>query len=515
MRIVRSASASFFLLVFAARALAQVSCANPDNLCTGDPCVVTNVEVQSPCTVDFGARALRIAGVLRVPDGGSLSLTAATIVQQGPIDGRHTGNGTGTGASITLVASAGDLESRGEIDVAGTAATGSIDLQATGNILVKDNLIAKPAGSNITAVGGTVTLDAGGTIATDQTAVVDVKGGDGSGGVVSMSGDGGVTVGGRVIAEGNPGGSIGVGSAALVTLDRDLRVLSAAGAGGLVVVSGDGGVVVNDKIRAGSETTVGGTVQVTSANGDVDIRDTVDAGGATGGAITVSAPNGTVAPVARLLARGGAGTGGAIDIAAATITLRKDLEVRSKSGNGGSVTLTATTLLDMFGGDAEAAGKVDGGSITLQGGAGSGDVTIFRSSSLNASGRLGSGGSLTIAVPAGALTMEAKADVDGPLGGAEVDVSGSSLTITRTRIDGDGKAGGADMRFDQTGTGLFRLDGTFEGRTGGTIEAQSAGDLTATGRFRVGAGGCVGFSAVGTLVTTGASSDVPITPSCP
>ncbi len=287
MRIVRSTA--MLLAVSAlqvASASADVSCADPDNLCTGNPCTMTNIDVQSPCTVDFGSRTLIIAGILRVPDGGTLSLTADTIIQQGPIDGRHVGNGVGNGASITLIADVGDLESRGEIDVAGTASTGSIDLQAAGNLLVKDNLVAKPAGSNITATGGTVTVAAAGTVTSDQTAVIDVQGGDGSGGSVSVAGDLGVTIQGRVHAEGNPGGTIVVGSSVgSVDLERDLRVQSADGPGGLVIVNGEAGITVNDKIRAGSEVAVGGNVQLTSGSGDVVIHDSVNVAGTSGGSI--------------------------------------------------------------------------------------------------------------------------------------------------------------------------------------------------------------------------------------
>jgi hypothetical protein len=521
MRIVRSTA--MLLAVSAlqvASASADVSCADPNNLCTGDPCTMTNIDVQSPCTVDFGSRTLIIAGILRVPDGGTLSLTADTIIQQGPIDGRHVGNGVGNGASITLIADVGDLESRGEIDVAGTASTGSIDLQAAGNLLVKDNLVAKPAGSNITATGGTVTVAAAGTVTTDQTAVIDVQGGDGSGGSVSIAGDLGATIQGRVHAEGNPGGTIVVGSSVgSVDLERDLRVQSADGPAGLVMVNGEAGITVNDKIRAGSEVAVGGDVQLTSGSGDVVIHEAVSVAGTAGGSISVVAA-GTVAPTVRLNARATTGNGGSIDIDAATISLRKDLEVRSTvNGNGGQISLTATTLLDLVGGDAEAAGKVDGGSVTLKGGGGSGDVHIARNSTLTASGQHGNGGTLVVSAPAGMVIMETKVALtgNGPTGtGGDASVDGVGITINRTRIDADGRTFGGELRFNQSGGGTFLLDADVDARDSGTIEALApGGNLTVSGRFRVEPAGCVGFSAAGTLNTANAVPDVPITPTCP
>src|SRR6185436_8010471 len=69
--------------LFALPAHAQVSCADPDNLCTGDPCVIPSIEVVPDCTVDFRPRQLVIAGTLQVPAASSLSLTAATIRVEG------------------------------------------------------------------------------------------------------------------------------------------------------------------------------------------------------------------------------------------------------------------------------------------------------------------------------------------------------------------------------------------------------------------------------------------------
>jgi len=42
------------VLLLAAPGRAQVDCSDPDNLCTGDPCVIPALELPSDCTVDFG-----------------------------------------------------------------------------------------------------------------------------------------------------------------------------------------------------------------------------------------------------------------------------------------------------------------------------------------------------------------------------------------------------------------------------------------------------------------------------
>lgn len=90
----RLAAALLLVLGIVPQAHAAVSCADPDNLCTGDPCTITNADVESPCVIDFGPRAVFIAGILRVPDDGIMEFTAGTTRVQGPIDGlvkRRTG----------------------------------------------------------------------------------------------------------------------------------------------------------------------------------------------------------------------------------------------------------------------------------------------------------------------------------------------------------------------------------------------------------------------------------------
>jgi len=66
-------------LVVSPAAYAQVDCSNPDNLCTGDPCVIPTIEVADPCVVDFEARSVVIDGRLEVPSDGMLSMSAGTI----------------------------------------------------------------------------------------------------------------------------------------------------------------------------------------------------------------------------------------------------------------------------------------------------------------------------------------------------------------------------------------------------------------------------------------------------
>ena len=55
-----------------------VSCTDPDNLCTGDPCVIEQRDRRHPMHRRFQPRTVVVAGTLRVPSSGTLSLTAGT-----------------------------------------------------------------------------------------------------------------------------------------------------------------------------------------------------------------------------------------------------------------------------------------------------------------------------------------------------------------------------------------------------------------------------------------------------
>ncbi len=515
MRVARWSLAALLVLSSVGRGEAQVSCANPDNLCTGDPCTITTVTVQSPCVVDFGARTLVIAGIVDVPDGGTLSFTAATIDQRGPIDGRHVG---GTGAAIALVATAGDVQVRGRIDVAGTVATGSIVVQATGDILVKDTLNAKPGGSSPTAAGGAITLDAGGTVVTDQSAALEAQGAGitGAGGTITLDGDLGVTAKGALRAQGNPGGTVDVESGGgSVLLANGVYVQSPGASAGSVVVNAATGVVVSEVISAAGGGGAGGTVTLlVNGVGDVTIADRIRARGVSGGTIDIGTATGTVTATGVVDASSTTGAGGAISIGAATVVLHRDVDVRSRNASGGAILLAASTLLDLRGGDAEAAGRINGGAIALYG-IPAGNVTVRSSSALTAPGNNGVGGQVLVSAPAGAIDIDATVTVDGDTLGGTIDVDASALTIVGSRFSAEADVGGT-MRLLQTGTGLFRLTGTYEARDDGTIEALApSGDLTASGSFRARFTGCIGLSAGGVLDVVGVNPDIAITPSCP
>jgi hypothetical protein len=46
----------FFFLILPSLAAAQVDCDVPEDLCTGDPCVITTIELGESCVLDYRGR---------------------------------------------------------------------------------------------------------------------------------------------------------------------------------------------------------------------------------------------------------------------------------------------------------------------------------------------------------------------------------------------------------------------------------------------------------------------------
>jgi hypothetical protein len=260
-----------FVVSSSVSARAQVDCSNPDNLCTGDPCVIGSIEVGQPCNVDFTPRALVIAGTLTVPSGGAVSFTADSISVPGRVVSTPP-----LGCILTLVAT-DDIVVDGRVRLQGISE------------------IALTAGTDI-ALGGAITLfssDSG-------EAVLDVQAGE------AVATTGRVTAhGARVTLSGPQGvqveGVMNVGRINGNTLGGLLEISSYSGG---VVLSGvvrlpsrgtsgtlDGGelevnalddIVVNGRIL-GRGREDGAAVQLTSSAGDVTIN-----------APIVATPTGTV-----------------------------------------------------------------------------------------------------------------------------------------------------------------------------------------------------------------------------
>lgn len=154
---------------------AQVDCGNPDNLCTGDPCVIPSLEVALPCVVDFGPRTVVVAGRLRTPMGtpvGGFSLSAGTIEVPGTINARNAPGVTLTAAQdivvtgrigktrVTMIAG-GDITHEGRIFVTGAILDAGGTLRGMGRIR-GGHILRGVAGVRL--LGGSVKLPFNGSV---------------------------------------------------------------------------------------------------------------------------------------------------------------------------------------------------------------------------------------------------------------------------------------------------------------------------------------------------------------
>jgi hypothetical protein len=200
------AAAVLFLGAVLARASAghaQVSCADADDLCTGDPCVIPSIEVADPCVVDFGARTVIVAGTLRPPPDGTMSLTAGAIEVQGRISlvggsfPDHPVTTVTAGGALTLgpVSNLGDATLEGALSVAVEGPISgfvrSLQIASSAGAVTLQGLRRGPAlaGDLVVAASSHVVLD--GTL--DATGI-------GGRSVVLSSALGDVTLNGRLLA---------------------------------------------------------------------------------------------------------------------------------------------------------------------------------------------------------------------------------------------------------------------------------------------------------------------------
>jgi hypothetical protein len=215
-------------------------------------------------------------------------------------------------------------------------------------------------------------------------------------------------------------------------------------------------VTLTAEIRAGGESVAGGTV-VLGDDGQIDgLRGKVRVNGddADGGTVLVTA--GGLATLSSISARGL--VGGTVAAIAGGISMPK-IQVRGQT-DGGTISLTSTVdNIDSYRLDAKA--HFAGGRVDVES---AGDVTIEQ------------------------------VDLDGGTDGGSLHVN----------ADGDGVFG------DSIGDGF-----DVTGAQGGEIEVEVDGNLTLYGDFEAAVGGCIALSAGGTLDTSNASFDTPLTMSCP
>jgi len=454
---VLGAALALAVLTLPSAGAAQVSCANPNNLCVGNPCTIGEIEVISPCTVDFGARRVIITRTFTVPNNGSVSLTAQDFEVRGKILARHTSFFAGNGADVTLTATK-TLQVFSRIDASGRYKTGTIKLSSGTGMLLRGGITSSARGSSPLASGGTIDISAGGPLTATNRGKIRAKGKGTPGGNVSVVATS-MTLDGRIDARGGTGGDIEVSTTSgVMAINDKLEVDGADGTGGTITVSGAAGVTTQRKLDADGATT-GGTIDVSglvvNVNGNLQARGNGSSG--TGGAVTVT---GQFVAVRNVRLRGGASAGSFTATATTgSLTMNGQVDMRAINGVGGTMELSAAGQLKVLR-KARADGEVLGGTITLES---TGDAVI--------------------------VTDRLSVDSSNGAGGSVMVSASKDVTLD----------GGVDAA----------------GETGGTVVASAGEDLTALGPFDADSGGCIALSAVGSLDLVAAVLDPANSPSCP
>ena len=438
----------------AAPATAQVDCSVPDNLCTGDPCVIFRIEVASPCVVDFGTRFLVVAGQITVPDGGTLSLSAGRIAV---LHGSIRSKSTSAGASVSLSAG-GKVEIAGRIRLVGGEGN-------TVHVTAGGDLAAGGSGILVSGYRGSVVLSASNIL--NVSSGIVVRGGTDSvlSPTIVLSAGTNVIINGRLQAT-HPrigtGGTVSADAGWLVVNGRRIGAKN-----GRVVLRGTAGVHVENPIDVRGQGSIGVGIVLESTAGDV----TVDwllladghgdgAGGdGRGGQVTITAAG--TATVSAGISATGPSDGGVIDIesTAGDVVVQAPLSATTVTGGpDGSVELRAA------------------GTVTV-----GDDINVARGGNVHVEGG-------SVQVPSGVTLSTA-----GQFSSLRLTASTGDLTLS----------------------GSFLAPPFAGGSVGGTIEGMAAGNVLADGVFRAAPSGCIALAAGGVLDTTGGTFDVPFVADCP
>jgi hypothetical protein len=445
------------------------------------------MQVQSPCVVDFGDRTLVIGGALKVPNGGVLSLKAASITVRRAIIGRHTKPGDGAGASITLTAS-DSITVRWRIDASSRLTPGAIQLSAGGSIELFAPIHAATSGPRSRASGGTVEIDAGRSLIAVRRARIHANGAATTpGGAVRLNGGLGVTLRNRITAQGSAGGVIDIGS-------------------------NSGSILVGERLDAGGSSGDGGSASIHAPTGSITTLAPLAVQGMARGGSTAVLGGGPVTIGSTLRARSTilAGPGGSVVVSSQTNVVTDDV-IYANGLSGGSIAISAANGATRITAPLLANGiRTVGGDVQISGG-----TSASVESPVNADGST-QGGSIDVTAAAVSLTAHGSLSARGAMGGS-INLSGAAVTVplgARVLVDGDQPGG--TITLAATGGDLI-LNGDFRarGRTGGRIQGTASGDVVAAGDFAARGNGCIGLYAGSQLDISGGVFDVPVVDQCP
>lgn len=310
----------------------------PEDLCLGDPCVITtNHTVDDDSDVDFGTRAVVLRAVLTVGDSldsvtgdslgpGLITLRAGSFRIEG--GGRIKGQGGQTfdGGTVRII-TLGNIEiertGSGFAFLLTGAFGGELELSSTRGSILATGKIMKLTNTTIEGDGGYLTI-----VTEDPNGVVDLRG--------SILASGGTQ---------GSGGEIDISSAgALTILDAGLAGVDLSGGdfdGGFLTLVAGGRITLGRILaNGGSESGLGGSLDVL-ARGPIIVNGPIDAlgaqgvlGGGEGGELILdttdlfapSEPVKILGPI-RLNGRGPDGDGGFLTIWGSTVELNAPIEL--------------------------------------------------------------------------------------------------------------------------------------------------------------------------------------------
>jgi hypothetical protein len=405
------------LVLTAAPAGAQIDCSDPDDLCTGDPCVIPEIQPADPCTADFGQRALVVEGLR---DVGAVDFTAAGITLAGPVRGRE-----GMGGQLLLRSSGpiivdAPIEFEDESSVELRATFDDVEVNAPIRLTGGDDT---PLDSGLIVTGDRVTLDApiknlGGTdqiviqasTISIQARITSRREGSGTPPPLAMAAEGVISINGPLSID----GAIDVASDFEIDVRRPIRM-------------------------AGDHLSL--FVDMGELNVEAPIKSTGRANGSRCGAIRINSSRGPPVIDAPVVCAGREG-GDGITLRGTGVRVNDIVKTVSKDADGGDIVLEAPN-----GGDIVVTGSIvargsQPGDVLV-----SGDNVRFEDASVKSSAQPG-GGAQRFTAAAGDVSLE-----------------GTFVATKRGTIQA-------------TATGNVTTEGTFGVGAGGCIGLSAGGTVT-------------------------------------
>lgn len=447
-------------------------CPNGSGVCT----VTKTFQVGNDCVLDFGARAVTISGTLDI-NSGAVTIAAAslTVAPGGFIDGRGNQAATsGTDGGMVTIQVTGSLtiqktaRTSGRIDVSGIDRGGTIVIDAGGSVTVAGKLNADQLSR--AGEGGNIRITAGSDIISLQSSVISATGGDQAvdgGGEIDLIAGGKVTLGDGIDVSGDSGGTLNVSAGDAVTMQMvNDSGTGDGGSGGCVdIMAGTSARVLDQVDTSGNSSSTnsgagnGGVVCINAQFGDLSVANDILAEGATpdggGGEIDLAAQGSiTVQPRATVSARGngGQGCGGVLSIAPNLAFSSAALLDASGGSGGGEVDICAGTAVTLSGG-VDASGRSTagaGGQANVEAGA-NGSGALLVQSVVDVSGGpcdktigCGSGGCATLSACDLTVTSAGSVLAAAPQGGANDLTAREQLTVLGKLNAGKTTASGTD-----------------------------------------------------------------------